>query len=327
LNDEAYFQNRNARHDLRTAQIQNEMRREDMIYEIIQNYITVLGNQKRLALQSENIRIQESIVTESNQLFRQQRITQFEVQQSEINLLNARISVINAQNRLNNSRNALFELVNIHDDGKPLAEIELYSDFDIETYTREVNFEQILRLKAHNETVDKHRTNITRTRLNFFPQMSLDYLNRRTLSSEDMSFDNVNRQQTSHTIGLNVTYSLNGLFRNHFTHRQAMYLEEHNKLDTGRLQREITLNFNQYLEELKYLQQLNVLQQSRVVQTAQNLAMAQQRFRLGLVTQLDLDKASFENLNSQLDLEANRYDLILKKLQIDHLLSNPLHNN
>jgi len=324
LNYDAYFQNRNARHDLNSAQIQSEIQRQNVIFNIIRNYITVLENQKRLALQEENIRIQENIVTESNLLFRQQRITQFDVQQSEINLLNARISAHRARMNLNDSRTRLFELVNITDEGKELADVELYTDFEIETFERELDFDQILRVMAQNETVNRHRTNITRTRLDFFPQVNLRYDFNRTLSSEDLAFDH---RRTDHTVSLNLSYSLNRLFRNHFSHRQALYLREHHDLNTSQLLRDITLEFNQHKEELSLLYQLNQLQRSRVAQTTQNLAMAQQRFRLGLVTQLEIDKVALEHLNSQIDLQENHYALILKKLQIDHLLSNPLHNN
>jgi outer membrane protein TolC len=49
--------------------------------------------------------------------------------------------------------------------------------------------------------------------------------------------------------------------------------------------------------------------------------MAQQRYSLGRLTQLDLDKAAFDYLDAQINLENNRYALMLKKLSIDHLLS------
>ena len=101
-------------------------------------------------------------------------------------------------------------------------------------------------------------------------------------------------------------------------------MDEHNKLGTGQLLRNISLRHNQFVEELNFLNELIELQELRVQQTAQNLAMAQQRFRLGLVTQLDIDKAVFESHDSQLALASSRYQLMMKKLQIDYLLSTGL---
>ena len=86
LNYDAYYSNKNAKHDLNTANISLQLQLQNTIYEIMQSYIFVLEEQKRLDLLEENVNIQDSIVSEGFQLFNQQRITQFEYQQSEINL-------------------------------------------------------------------------------------------------------------------------------------------------------------------------------------------------------------------------------------------------
>ena len=323
LNDDSYFSNKNARHDFDASQISYQIQKQNIIFDIIQNYINVLEAQKRLRLLNENIKIQESIVFESNQLFRQNKITQFEVQQSEINLLNARISALNAQNNLNLSRKKLFDLVNISDEGKELAEADLYIDESSDDFQREIDFDQILQVRQQNETVNKHRTNIKQTNLDFFPQLSLQYNYRRSVNSDDFSYSNGN---TDHTIGLNISYSLNKLFRNHYSYKQVKLLDEHNNLNTNQLIKDISLKYNQYLQELNYLKQLNILLENKLAQTTSNLEMAQQRYRLGLVTQLDLDKASYENLDSKINYEVNQYQLMLKKLSIDNLLSNNLYN-
>ena len=319
LNNDSYFQNKNAQHDLNLAIISNEIQLQDIVYSIIQNYITVLENQKRLDLLDENISIQESIVFESHQLFMQHRITPFEVQQSEINLLNAKINSLNAKNNLTISRNRLFDLINITDEGFELAEIRLYANDEDEEFKRDIDLNQVLQVRQQNETAERYRTNINQTRLDFYPQVNLRYNFNRSLSSTDFEFDN---GRTNHTLSLGFTYSLNRLLRNRYSYQVANYLEEHNQLGTTRLLQDITLRYNQYLEELNYLQQLNILQHSRVRQTTDNLEIAQQRYRLGLLTQLDLDRARYDYLNSRIDLEVNQYQLLLKKLSIDHLLSN-----
>ena len=321
LNYDAYFVNKNAKHDFNSAVIANEIQMQNTIYEIIQSYISVLENQKRLELLEKNIQIQESIVFESEQLFRQNRITQFEVQQSEINLLNSRISALSAQNRLNQSRNRLFDLINIIDEGKKLEEVYLYENEDTVNFTRNIDFEQILQIRQHNETAAKHRTNITQTKLNFYPEVRLRYSYGRGLSSEDWSFD---EGRTAHTVGLNVSYSLNSLFRNRYSMKTANLLDEHYKLNTNQLLKDISLRYNQYLEELNHLQQMNLLMKNILHQTTTNQAMAQQRYRLGLTTQLDLDRANRDQLEASINMEVNQYELMLKKLSIDHLLSNEL---
>jgi outer membrane protein len=322
LNNSDYFTNKNAKHDYNSAVISHEIQVQNTLYTIITNYLNVLENQKRLQLLEENIRIQESIVSESNQLFRQNKITQFEVKQSEVNLLNARIAHLNAQNNLNLSRKRLFDLINIPDDSRNLDEVSLYANEDSEEFSREINTDNILRVRQQEETVNKARTNITRTKLNFLPSVNLDYFYRRGLSSDDFSY---NKGRTEHNVGLSLSYSLNNLLGNHYSYKEVKYLDEQNKLNTGQLIKDITLEYNQYIQELNYLQQRDELLDIILQQTTENLSMAQQRYRLGLVTQLDLEKASKENHDARIDKEINRYELIRKKLSIDYLLSNRLY--
>jgi outer membrane protein len=320
LNNTEYFSNKNARHDFTIEQIRFEMDMQQTIFNLIENYIRVLENQMRLRLLDENIIIQESIVSESQLLLRQNRITPFDVQQSEINLLNARIENLNARNNLNISRKRLFDIINITDEGLELAEINLYGD-EMDNFIREIDFDNILEIRQQNEAVNRHRTAICRTRLDFFPSINLRYNYGRTLSSSDFAYDN---RRTDHTLSLNLSYSLNNLLKNRFSWQQVQSLAEHNELDTAQLQRNISLRYGQFIEELNYLQQLQILNESKLSQTTINLETAQQRYRLGRLTQLDLDKAIYENHSARINMENSKYQIMLKKLQIDYLLSNVL---
>jgi outer membrane protein len=321
LNYGAFFINRNAQHDLNLAILRNEIQTQNIVYQIIRNYVSVLENQKRLSLLQENIVIQESIVAESNLLYRQARITQFEVQQSEINLLNAQISAMNARNNLNLSRTRLFDLINIEDSGRELAEVTLFVDEDALTFTRELDINNVLSVMVQEETVARHRTSLTRTRLDFLPDITLSYRFSENNRHDTINFTDYHR---NHTIGLNLSFSTNRLFRTHFDMRERNLLDEHMSLNTSQLIRDINMEFYQHFEELNFLSQMNSLLNRQEQQTTENLEMAMARYRLGLLTQLDIDRARYESLNARINLEVNQYQLILRKLSIDHLLSNDL---
>jgi len=316
LNNTSYFTNKEANHNFKLAVIDNEIQIQNVLYQIITSYISVLENQKRKELLENNILVQENIVSESRSLYRQAKITQIQLQQSEINLLNARISLLNTQNTLNLNRKKLFDLINIEDKGYILNEVSLYINEDI--FQRELNLNRVYRIQQQEETIRKLRTNIRQTQLDFAPQLNLQYrLNRNLDIDTQNTYGN-----TSHTIGLYLSYSLNGLFRNYYSHRVNKLLDVQNELKTSQLVKDIMLDFDQYLEELNYLMQLDILLENRKQQAAENLAIAQQRYRLGLETQLDLEKASYENLEAEKAKEDNRYQLIRTKLNIDHLLCN-----
>ena len=317
LNNDDYFTNKNAKHDLTSAEIDFEIKLQNFIFDFIKNYIEVLERQKSLKLEEDNILIQENIVSESQVLFHQNRITQFEVQTSEINLLNARINSLSAQNQLKQSRNSLFDMVNISDEGQDLTEIDLYSE---ETdFSRKIDFDKILSIRQQNEAANKHRTNITQTKLDFFPSLSLNYNYGRTLTSPDFTFDT---GRTDHTISLNLSYSLNRLFKNNYAYKQTQYLAEHYELNTSQLLKDISQKYEQYIDELTLLVQMKELLENRLQQTRHNLETAQQRYRLGRLTKLDIDEASKNYLDAQINREKNYYRIMLTKLSIDQLLSN-----
>jgi outer membrane protein TolC len=108
--------------------------------------------------------------------------------------------------------------------------------------------------------------------------------------------------------------------------RERNLLDEHQSLNTSQLIREINTEFIQLFEELYFLYQMNSLLVRQEQQTSENLEMAMARYRLGLLTQLDIDRARYESLNARINLEVNQYRLILQKLSIDHLMSNDLIN-
>jgi len=323
LNDATYFRNQNSKHDLLTSQLAFQMEIQSLLFNIISNYIDVLTNQKRSNLREEYITIQENIVNEVRILFRQNTRTLFDVQQAEINLLNAKIEALQAKNNLNDSRRRLFDLINITDEGNELEEVSLYTSESADTFHREIVLDQILEVQKHQVEVQKTKTNITQTRLGLTPDLRLSYHYNRSLTSDDFSY---HHGSTDHTIALGLSYSFSNLFKTPQTIRQTKFLEEQSKLKTSQLMNNIRLNFEKYFEELDYLAQRDVLLASRLQQTTENLEMGQQRFRLGLITQLELDNITNDNLEAQITKESNYYELILKKLNIDYLLSNELWN-
>jgi len=314
LNDDTYFNTKLSKNSLKSSELNFKIQEQKILFEVINNYVSVLEAQKKLDLYDENIKIQENIVRESQQLFLQDKITSFEVQQSEINLLNARISALDAKNNLELSREKLFDLVNINDEGFPMEELKTEL-FDSEFV---LNKDEILEIQLQNNEIDKHRINITRTKLDFFPQMSLQYNYRRNLSDSDYSYSN---KSTDHTIGLNISYSLNKIFKNVQSNKQVQYLEMHKQLSYNQIETSIEAKYEQYLKELNYYEQLNTLLSNKLNQTNQNLEIANQKYSLGLISRLDLDNAVYENLDAKINYEVNTYQIMLKRLSLYNLLS------
>jgi len=323
LNNDDYYSNKIAKQDLTAEEISFEIEKQRTLYSLIQKYIEVLELQKQAVLQQEYIQIQLTTLAERNILFQQKKITQYELQQSEIEILNTRIDSLDTMNSINKSRRDLFDIVNITDDGHPLSELDLYTEDADQPFTREVDYNKILAVKQQNEVVNRARTSITRTRFDFFPNLTLRYNYGRNFTGENFTYSNAS---TDHTISLNINYSLNTLLKNRYQYKQVKYLQQQNMLNTDQLYKNIAQQYDQLITDLNLLQQMQTMLERRYSQTTVNLNTAQQRYRLGYLNQNDYDTARYDNNAARMRMESNVYRIALKKLEIDNLLSNNFIN-
>ena len=95
-------------------------------------------------------------------------------------------------------------------------------------------------------------------------------------------------------------------------------LELENQIDELRVQYE-TMNL-----ELEYLQNLDRLYREKLDQSTEQIRIAEERYRLGLIELLELDKTRVEYINSDIQYNNNRYQILAKQEAINNLLSRKL---
>jgi len=318
LNNSDYYENRFAKHEVRSQQITYEKTKQDILYNLISRYIDVLEQQKQYQLQQEYLKIQESILAERQTQYQLHKITQYDLQQSEIDVLNTQIRSLETREHINEYRRNLFDIANVSDDGRELQEIDIYTTATDTDFSREINYDNILSVRQQNEVVSRTRTSLNRTRFDFFPNLVFSYNYGRYSNGDDISME---QTHTEHTIGLSLSYSLTTLFKNRYQYKQVKFLQEQNQLNTDQLYKNITQQYDQLISDLSLYQQMQTLLERRADQTAINLDTAEQRYRLGYLNQNDLDTARYNNNVAHIEMESNRYKIILKKLEIDNLLS------
>jgi len=317
LNNADYYDNRFAKHEVNSQQITYEKTKQDILYSLISRYVDVLEQQKQYELQLEYLKIQEGILIERQTQYQLRRITQYDLQQSEIDLLNTQIRSLETRERMSQYRRDLFDIVNVADDGRELQELDLYAE-DTD-FSHEIDYDSTLSVRLQNEVVARARTSLNRTRFDFFPSLVLSYNYGRYFSGEDISMKEPVR--TDHTLGISLSYSLSTLWKNRYQYKQVKFLQEQNQLNTNQLYKNISQQYDQLRADLSLYQQMQNLLERRSEQTAVNLDTAEQRHRLGYLNQNDLDTARYNNNVARIEMESNRYKIILKRLEIDNLLS------
>lgn len=320
LNDPQYNRFDLAKFDYQTARIAYEDARRKFIYNILTAYINVLNLQKQIDLLEKNKEIQQSIVKQSKVLFNQQKATSFDVRQSEITLLNADISLLKAKNDLSIKRNELFNSAFMQDDNKKLEDI--YSEYSL---IPEMNVQKINDYILAQRELDRNHILTRQSKLNLFPTLNLQYSFSKLKGNNNLGFDYQTDLQ-DHTIMLNLSYNFKNFIINNNTYTQSLNNVRSQEYALRDLEKNLTTQYSQLISDMDYLQKLNLLYKEKIKQTEENLSIASQRYELGMIQQLDYDKSRYEYLDAKLALEANQYDLLAKKENINYLLCNKLLN-
>jgi outer membrane protein TolC len=314
LNDEAWFAYRNASLDAEQARMTYDRGVSSYAYSVFSAYIAVLSAQKQLASLTENLAIQTRVWEQSKVLLQLGKTTSFDVKQNEIAVMNSQVLILQMQNTISTKRQELFGLVQMEDEGHPLADIVPELDWEVPEFDTAGNAE----LAILESSIRQNKLNRTQNVLGYFPRLSLAYNYNRQVSGEDFNMDTYSG---SHTVSLIASYSLWGpmkqrqmVKRSGFALRQAE-LQKNDKLDE--LQRQYLL----LTQELQYMKRLDELYTEKLAQSREQIKIAEERYRLGLIELLELDKVRNDYIDADINYNTNRYQIIAQQQQINYLLS------
>jgi outer membrane protein TolC len=77
-------------------------------------------------------------------------------------------------------------------------------------------------------------------------------------------------------------------------------------------------------KELEYLLRLDELYSERLTQSREQIRIAEERYRLGMIQLLDLDKTRTDYISSDIEYYTNRYQIIQKQEAVNYLLANKI---
>ncbi len=319
INEPTYFSLKESIISMKNADYSWDAIRKSVAYEIFSRYIDVLEAEKNLEILKEQHKLQEKVYDQTNTLYQSNRKTMLDLRQSEIALLNAQISVRDGENQLQKNRENLFDYLNMDDHGFKLSDttVEVSSPEDIE-------YDDPLDVRIMKNNISIMKSNLTHQWLNFFPDVSASWSYSYSFSPDDETYNDISdwdEYDDSYTIGLTASYSLYKLLEHGFVYKRAR-----NNLTSSQLDLEDTIDADKL--ELKQLKQdwqtLNETWEisQRANQLAQeNLTMAEEKFRLGMLNLLDLDNARIDYFNAQQTLNTKHYNLLKKQEEINLLLS------
>jgi outer membrane protein TolC len=317
LNDPSYFNYRKALLDDQSAQMKLQRNTSEYAYKVFKAYISVLSSAKKMEALNENLEIQNRVWEQSKTLFRLGKNTPFEVKQNEIAVMNSEISIVQLENTIQNARSELFSLVQLKDEGYPLQELDIDIMKDIPAF----DSSNMLQLKLLEQDIKKHDLNITQNSLNYLPKLNLGYGFSRKVSGADFDFD---RYNTVHSAYLSLSYPLLSFFTNRESATSQKIAKQLSQLNIEDTVQQSQSEYENSTKALQYLMRLDTLYAEQLEQASAQIEIAQERYRLGLIELLELDKTRTSYIDATLAYENNRYEILKTQESINYLISNPI---
>jgi len=317
LNDAAYFNYLYASLDTKTANMQLEQTRKTYAYNVFSAYLKVLSSQKQRSSLEENLQIQIRVWEQSKILLQLGKTTPFEVKQNEIAVLNSNISLMKLDNTIANARKELFALVQMQDENYPLTELELNIQKEIPAFNTEKNAD----LNILNQELKRLNLQLKQNKLDDFPRLNLAYNFDRSVSGADFDFD---RYNTNHGISLTLSYPLFNIGENAESRTRTKISRQLSQVAIEEKKDQLQRDYDSALRELQYLKRMNELYSEQLAQSREQITQAEERYRLGLIELLELDKTRTNYIETDISYNTNLYSIIAKQEEINYLLSEPV---
>ena len=316
LNEPSYYDVRTSILNKRNAELSLESRKKIIAYTVFLKYLTVLESQKNLDIQKENLLLQQKINIQVQVQFETGDKSALELQQSKISLIDYEIAVNEAINSLRKLRKSLFSYLSIDDEGFELS----HPDIDITIESAE--FITNLAFKQKENSLKSSKIILFQQKMNFLPSISMSY----SLNHNDPNdiYDFGNYDRTSNTLSLSASYNIFNLLETREQYLQFKRNHEILEIDLEITKENSTIDLQILLSDLEMIKQSQKLYIDKLKLAEKNLQMAQEHYKHGMISLLDLDRSKIEFQNSTISNMSKEFELLKKQEEINLFLSNKI---
>ncbi|MDO9576483.1 MAG: TolC family protein [Candidatus Cloacimonadales bacterium] len=316
LNEPSYYSIRTSIYGMKNAQLSMNETRKQIAYYIFSNYLGVLELQETLEIQRKNLELQNKIQLQIQVQFDAGDKSLLELKQSEVSLIDYEIAVNEAINALSKTRKDLFSYLNIDDKGFEFIE----PAYSIKLEKTEFQFNNALKQKFY--TLENGKLLHFRSMMNFLPTFTIGYGLGQYKLDEVTAFSDYNRN--SQSLYLSASWDIFGLLDTYESYSRSKRNLNLQKLEYKTSQRDYGIQLDNLQNDLATLQRSFDLYEEKLKLASENLNMAQEQFRLGMISLLDLDRSKIDFQNTQLARIQKHYQLMIKQEEINLLLSDKI---
>lgn len=283
------------------------------------SYYNAVANRELVRVERDRVRRQEDQLSFVEQQLELGRATRSDVLRSQVDLNNARVALLNAENSARNSSYALAEAVGV---SEPLAPVETA---DLEAERLPFDSDEILSmalagapsLVSARATAAASETAVSSAKSAYLPSLT---------ASGGWAWSNVEYPPQSRSWSLSLSGSL-PLF-NGFTRESQLYTARARADQSRSAERAVELKLRKDLDQAMgtidaAVASIDLAKQSEEL-AAEDLRVSQERYRLGLATILDLQSAQITLLSAQVDVIRRRFEYQLGLARLEALLGTDL---
>lgn len=305
-----------------------ERLKQDIVFQTIAKYLTVMKSKKLLNVQEENLKWNKKsleTILERNKLG---QVTLADVYQQQVNYGNAELLLVQSKNNFENAKNDLLSFLNLdvtetYEIEDPVLEkiIESlesdkleneYSDFTALVNKAFENRYDYLAKKLELESLDY---SITIAKSGHFPRL-IASLNS-SIRSNRLSDLGKSR---SYFAGLSLSVPI---FSGWSVSNRVQFAEinyKNTQLNLDEMEKSIKLNLKKSLLDLEAAKKKLEVNKKNVLAASENRRINEEKYNLGANTLLNLLIANSQFIQAQNDLISSAYDYLLIKKQLEYLL-------
>ncbi len=290
-----------------------ESTRQNTILLVKQRYFGHLRNQHLLEVNQEAVKSAEEQLKRTESMYEIGSVAQGDVFRARTQFGNERINLITQQNAVQNSR-ALLNVALGRTADAPLAIADVEEVPEVKTY----EMEEVLRVAEEKNPellgIEKDKRSaqlgIHVARTAYLPSFSIQGSYSRSNNEFNKVYSDFN-QNWSGSIGIGMSFNLfNGfsdqanLERQQLTYRIA----EENAVDR---RRNLRLEVEQALLSLRAWKEITAINSDNLISAQEDLRLAQERYRVGAGTLLDIINAQVNVTRSKTTLVQAKYDSMI----------------
>jgi len=313
LNEPSFYNIHSSIYSMKNAKSSFNETRKQIAYYVFTNYLGILELQETLEIQKKNLKLQDKIHKQIQTQYETGNKSLLELKQSQLSLIDYQINVNEAENNLSKSRKDLFSYLNIPDEGFEFT----VPDISYESKTYEFTSNNLLDQKMNSLKINKLQH--LQTTLNLLPNLSVSYQFNHNDNDDIYDFSEYTRD--SQSLSLNASWNVFGLMDNLEQIGRSKRNLRIQKLDYVQSKNNYQIKLQNLQKDLMTLKESSELYDNKLELAKETLNMAQEQFRLGMISLLDLDRSKIDFQNTQLANIQNKYELLKKQEEINLLLS------